>query len=312
MISRKKMLVISITILMMLLLSSILGYADSNFKPKYATTTVKVNLRNKANLDYSSIVKTLPAGTYFKVVGEISSFYIVQLQSNEIGLVSKSYSTLKGSSLPDALVYESVASYYATITGDGSNVRSGPGTQFKSYGKLYAGDKVQVIGKINDFNLIITSSNLVGMVRNDLMKKITTPTTPPSNNGNVESNEQQIVLDLINAKRKENGLPILIVDTLLQSTAQTKAADMVKNNYFSHTSPTYGSPFNMMKNAGITYKTAGENIAGNPSLQNAVESWMNSESHRKNILSNAYNFAGIGVEKSKTYGYVIVAMFIGK
>lgn len=51
---------------------------------------------------------------------------------------------------------------------------------------------------------------------------------------------------------------------------------MVDNNYFSHTSPTYGSPFDMMKNFRISYKTAGENIAGNSSNSGAVNAWMNS------------------------------------
>ena len=81
---------------------------------------------------------------------------------------------------------------------------------------------------------------------------------------------------------------------------------------FSHNSPTYGSPFKMMQEAGITYKTAGENIAGNQSAQKAVESWLESETHKQNILSNAYNYIGIGLEPSDTYGYVIVVMFIGK
>lgn len=87
---------------------------------------------------------------------------------------------------------------------------------------------------------------------------------------------------------------------------------MVKNNYFSHTSPTYGSPFNMMKNFGITYKTAGENIAGNSSNTGAVNAWMNSEGHRANILNGSYNYTGVAVVKSPTYGKIYVQMFIGK
>ena len=87
---------------------------------------------------------------------------------------------------------------------------------------------------------------------------------------------------------------------------------MVENNYFSHTSPTYGTPFEMMQNAGITYISAGENIAGNSSIDDAITSFLNSEEHSKNILSNTYNYIGIGIEKSNTYGYVIVLMFIGK
>ena len=68
----------------------------------------------------------------------------------------------------------------------------------------------------------------------------------------------------------------------------------------------------MMKSFGVTYKTAGENIAGNSTLSGAVEAWMNSQGHRENILNNAYNLTGIGVVKSDTYGYVMVQMFVGR
>ena len=68
----------------------------------------------------------------------------------------------------------------------------------------------------------------------------------------------------------------------------------------------------MMKSFGIKYKTAGENIAGNSSLQGAVSAWMNSTGHRENILNTAYNYTGIGVVESSKYGMVMVQMFIGK
>lgn len=87
---------------------------------------------------------------------------------------------------------------------------------------------------------------------------------------------------------------------------------MVDNNYFSHTSPTYGSPFDMMKSYGISYKTAGENIAGNSSNSGAVEAWMNSEGHKANILNSNYNYTGLAVVSSPKYGKIFVQMFIGK
>lgn len=98
----------------------------------------------------------------------------------------------------------------------------------------------------------------------------------------------------------------------MQNIARIKAQDMVDSNYFSHTSPTYGSPFNMMKSFGISYKTAGENIAGNSSNSGAVNAWMNSEGHRTNILNSSFNYTGIGVVKSPKYGKIYVQMFIGK
>ena len=89
------------------------------------------------------------------------------------------------------------------------------------------------------------------------------------------SDEEQEVLNLINEYRKENGLEDLTIDEKLQEAAKIKAEDLVENNYFSHTSPTLGTPFELMKSQGIRYKIAGENLAGNISSQKAVEAWIN-------------------------------------
>ena len=104
----------------------------------------------------------------------------------------------------------------------------------------------------------------------------------------------------------------LIIDDELQNIARIKAQDMVDNNYFSHTSPTHGSPFDMMQNFGINYKTAGENIAGNSSNNGAVNAWMNSSAHKENILNNSYNYTGLAVVNSPKYGRIYVQMFIGR
>ncbi len=117
---------------------------------------------------------------------------------------------------------------------------------------------------------------------------------------------------MINAKRVANGLSALKINDEVQNVARIKAQDMVDNSYFSHTSPIYGLPFDMMKKFGISYKTAGENIAGNSSNSGAVNAWMNSEGHRANILNSSFNYTGIGVVKSPKYGKIYVQMFIGK
>ncbi|MBU7593420.1 SCP-like extracellular protein [Metabacillus halosaccharovorans] len=120
----------------------------------------------------------------------------------------------------------------------------------------------------------------------------------------------QQVIDLTNAERKKSGLPALKADTQLSGVAQKKSEDMRQNNYFSHTSPTYGSPFDMMRDFGVTYKTAGENIAqGQRSAQEVVQAWMNSEGHRKNILSKDFTHIGIGYDSN---GHHWTQMFIGK
>lgn len=128
---------------------------------------------------------------------------------------------------------------------------------------------------------------------------------------NVDSNVN-LVLNLINEARTKAGVRPLTLGTTLPKIAKLKAQDMVKNSYFSHTSSTYGTPFKMMENYGIDYKTAGENIAGNPDITAAVNSWLASDTHKQNLLSTAYNYIGIGIEKSDTYGYIIVAMFVGQ
>ncbi len=310
-ISRKRLLIMSITILMMLLLSKIFGYASNTFDTKFGTLTERVNFRKTANTESSSIIRTLPQNTKVKLVGDIDNFYIAFLDNNEVGLISKDYTNINENSIDTFEAYKKLDKFMAEVINNGTNLRGGPGTNYSIYSTLPLGVKVQVIGSINDWYLVITPNNTVGMIRQDLLKK----SENEENNNDTSStlpNTAETVLSLINEERKAQGITPLQIDDLLNSTAQTKATDMVKNNYFSHESPTYGSPFEMMQNAGITYRTAGENIAGNPSVENAVKSWLASESHKQNLLSNAYNYIGIGIEESPAYGYVIVAMFIGR
>lgn len=118
------------------------------------------------------------------------------------------------------------------------------------------------------------------------------------------------VIDLTNEQRKANGLSALQADTALSNVALKKSQDMVQNNYFSHTSPTYGSPFDMMRDFGIQYKTAGENIAqGQTTPEQVVNAWMNSEGHRANILNKNFTHIGVGYDPN---GHHWTQMFIGK
>lgn len=120
----------------------------------------------------------------------------------------------------------------------------------------------------------------------------------------------QEVIRLTNQERANAGLPALTGDAQLSSVALKKSQDMQAKNYFSHTSPTYGSPFDMMRDFGVTYKTAGENIAqGQKNAQEVVQAWMNSEGHRKNILSKDFTHIGVGYEQSGNHW---TQMFIGK
>lgn len=141
-------------------------------------------------------------------------------------------------------------------------------------------------------------------------KPESTPEQKPSTDF---SSYQQQVLDLVNAERTKRGISALTLDSNLSSVATKKSQDMVNKNYFDHTSPTYGSPFDMMKQFGISYRTAGENIAkGQKTPQEVVTAWMNSEGHRKNILNPNFTNLGIGIAKDSKGTTYWTQMFIGK
>ncbi|AYA74540.1 SafA/ExsA family spore coat assembly protein [Robertmurraya sp. P23] len=127
-----------------------------------------------------------------------------------------------------------------------------------------------------------------------------------------KSIENQVV-QLTNQERAKYGLKPLVADWELARVARYKSADMRDRNYFSHTSPTYGSPFDMMKNFGISYRSAGENIAaGQRTPQEVVTAWMNSEGHRKNILSSGYTHIGVGYAQGGSKQHYWTQMFISK
>ncbi|MFP7298769.1 CAP domain-containing protein [Neobacillus niacini] len=136
----------------------------------------------------------------------------------------------------------------------------------------------------------------------------TQPTTTQTTSA-LSAYEQKVV-DLTNQERAKNGLPALKVDLTLSKMAREKSRDMSANGYFSHTSPTYGSPFDMMKKYGITYRYAGENIAmGQRTPEEVVKAWMNSEGHKKNILSPNFTHIGVGYVSQGNYW---TQEFIGK
>lgn len=121
---------------------------------------------------------------------------------------------------------------------------------------------------------------------------------------------EQQVLDLVNQERSRAGLKPYAMDWELQRVARVKACDMAEKGYFSHTSPTYGSPFDMMKQFGISYRSAGENIAqGQRTPAEVMQAWMNSSGHRANILKSDYTHIGIGYCQN---GNNWVQMFISK
>ena len=123
--------------------------------------------------------------------------------------------------------------------------------------------------------------------------------------------KEQATLNLINKYRKENGLEELKAISSLEKVAKMKAEDLVNNGYFAHNSETLGTPFEMLKNNNVNYKIAGENLAGNISPERAVDAWINSASHRANILDANFQYTGIYVIESPIYSEIYVQIFMG-
>lgn len=254
------------------------------------------------------------------------------------------FTSLSGYYIPDtkavaaATTFQRVSFVNGVVTATGLNMRQGPGTSFRSIHVLKKGQTVKVFGKLGTswYAIYDEATGLVGCVSAKYIQPAGTTTTPkatpkpsatpkpptttaappaspgPSAPPEGISEDEQTLLNLVNKARADAGVGPLAFDMELVKVARLKAQDMVKNNYFSHQSPTYGSPFDMMRQFGITFRSAGENIAGNQTVQGAFNAWMNSEGHRKNILNGSFNYTGIGIVSSPTYGKMLVQMFIGK
>lgn len=218
--------------------------------------------------------------------------------------------------------YQTVGTTTGVVTASKLNIRSGPSTFYGIVTQISKNEYVRVFAQIGSWYVIQTDKDYVGMVSKNYIKLIYSQNSNNSSSSNNSSNNSQTtssltsdeleVFNLINQKRTAAGLSKLKIDDEVQNVARIKARDMVDNNYFSHTSPTYGSPFNMLKSFKVSYKTAGENIAGNSSNSKAVEAWMNSEGHKANILNSSFNYTGVGVISGSKYGKIYVQMFIGK
>lgn len=227
----------------------------------------------------------------------------------------------------------------AIVTATTLNVRSGPGTNYKVIATVKKNQYIRVFAGVGNWYVVQVEGDYVGVVSKDYVKPIypnsssnnntqsstnsgsnnstqsTTSSGGKSDNNTSNTNlsaDELETFNLVNQQRINNGLSALKIDNEVQRVARIKAQDMVNNNYFSHTSPTYGSPFDMLKNFGISYKTAGENIAGNSNNSSAVTAWMNSPGHKANILNGNFNYTGLGVVSGSKYGKIYVQMFIGR
>ncbi len=121
------------------------------------------------------------------------------------------------------------------------------------------------------------------------------------------------LLSYTNTAREENDLEPLKTNDKLSEAANEKAADMVKEGYWSHTSPDGTTPWYWIDKVGYTYSTAGENLArGFTSSSSIVNAWMNSPSHRANVLNGNYTEVGFAEYYGKMDNkqtMVVVAMY---
>ena len=166
-------------------------------------------------------------------------------------------------------------------------------------------------------NTVDKSNSQNKSVNTSSKKSESKPKTTPTENkvstpsGNFSSFQKE-VLDLVNVERTNRGLQPLKFNNELSNVATKKSRDMIDRNYFDHTSPTYGSPFDMMKQFGISYRAAGENIAmGQKTPKEVMNSWMNSPGHRKNILNPDFTELGVGIASNGSSIYW-TQMFIGR
>jgi uncharacterized protein YkwD len=130
--------------------------------------------------------------------------------------------------------------------------------------------------------------------------------------GSGSTSDEQLAFSLLNKDRAANGLAALKANAQLSQLARSYAADMINRGYFSHNNPEGLTPFDRMKQAGISYSYAGENLAINTDVTAAEAAFMNSSGHRANILSPKYTEVGIGVVRNARGQVYVVQEFIGR
>ncbi|SPF45825.1 SCP-like extracellular family protein [Candidatus Desulfosporosinus infrequens] len=138
----------------------------------------------------------------------------------------------------------------------------------------------------------------------------TTPSLPAIPTVTALTADEQLMVDMINQERATAGVSPVTLDLRLASVGRAKANDLKANNYFDHASPTYGSPWAMMQQVGLTVGWAGENIAGNDSVAGAMTALMLDPGHRANILDPRFTNVGVGIAYGSAYGNLYVQEFL--
>ena len=239
-----------------------------------------LNIRCGPGIQYKKIGK-LNKNDYIEVYAQLGEWYVIKTENNLVGTVNAKY--------VDLITKEEL-----------ENIHNISNLEKISTEEMDGKENVEYDIKGED-DIAETQSEIILDVSN----------SEYLNSSELTEDEQEF-LNLVNVNRENNGLAILEIGSEVQNIARLKAKDLVENNYFSHTSEKYGDIPAMFTDFGITYKTVGENIAGNNNISGAVEAWMNSENHRANLLSKDYNYTGVAVVESELYGKIFVQVFVGK
>ncbi|MGE4284410.1 MAG: CAP domain-containing protein [Clostridia bacterium] len=260
-------------------------------------TADRADVRTGCSND-TPVIQTSNKNSTLDVVNKVADWYAVKLPNNQIGFVAEQQCT-------------------PVVVEDGNKAAT-PGTPAVTPG----GTPGTTVGTAPGTTPNTTTQKTTpGTVPGTTAPKTTPGTeggTAPKIPDNTQTNkttltsQEQEMLRLVNEARSQNGVTSLTIDMELTNVARIKSQDMIDNSYFSHDSPTYGSPFDMMKDFGIEYVRAGENIAGNQTVQKAHEALMNSPGHRKNILSPDFTHIGLGIKNGGSYGNMFTQMFISK
>ncbi|MDR1538259.1 MAG: CAP domain-containing protein [Clostridiales bacterium] len=200
------------------------------------------------------------------------------------------------------------------------NVRTGPGMTYPIIGAEKKGAALEIIGAMGNWYLVKRRDDSIGMVSSRYVRvtKIEEADVKEGDDageelsGGVQAGaDEELLFRLVNEERVKGSLEPFEWDERLNKAAQTKLEDMLRENYFGHNSPNYGTPFSMLKQLGITYKTASENLSKDKSVELGYEKMMGSLSHRANMMSMRFNKMGVAVGEPDDGGKkAIVQIFI--
>jgi len=220
----------------------------------------------------------------------------------------KDYNFSNSTSLKYAYIYSSV---WNGDYEEGAIKRTIIDNKFQFYdGQQCPDGKNRRTVAFSKFGMCINGAQLIWGEASTVKSQTTTNTTN-TNTAGITADELKAI-ELLNEDRVAQGLPRLIADANLTQVARKHATDMVLHNFFDHKNLQGQSPFDRMTASGITYRSAGENIAYNYSLEDMEKAWMNSPGHRANILNTGYTHVGLGLHTKSDgtiYGVQLFASY---